>query len=67
MKTNLHLVDNDILNRDDKLAKVRMLIDNLLCGFRKIPMLENLCVDEQMVPFKGASSLKLYIAKKPHK
>ena len=67
IKANLHLVDNDTLNRDDKLAKVWMLIDHLRCEFRKITMLENLCVDEQMVPFKGASSLKQYIPKKPRK
>ena len=41
IKANLHLVDKDTLNRDDKTAKVRMLIDHLRCEFRKIP-LENL-------------------------
>ena len=30
-------------------------------------MIEELSIDEQMVPFKGISSLKLYIPKKPYK
>ena len=30
-------------------------------------MNQMLCVDEQMIPFKGASSLKQYLPNKPHK
>ena len=30
-------------------------------------MIEELSIDEQMVPFKGISSLKQYIPKKPYK
>ena len=30
-------------------------------------MLEHLCIDEQIIPFKGHSSLKQYVPKKPHK
>ena len=67
IKSNLHLVDNDNLNKNDKLAKVRLLIDHLQKAFREIPKEENLSIDEQMVPFKGASSLKQYIPKKPTK
>ena len=67
IKSNLHLVDNDNLNKDDKLGKVRLLIDHLQKAFREIPKEENLSIDEQMVPFKGASSLKQYIPKKPTK
>ena len=67
IKANLHLVDNANLNANDKLAKVRLLIDHLQKAFREIPKEEHLCVDEQMVPFKGASSLKQYIPKKPTK
>ena len=28
---------------------------------------QKLCIDEQMVPFKGASSIKQYIPSKPNK
>ena len=44
-----------------------MLVDHLRQEFQKIPMLEFLSVDKQMVPFKGASSMKQYVPKKPHK
>ena len=51
----------------DKLFKVRPLLDHLRAKFNSIPMDQMLCIDEQMIPFKGASSLKQYIPKKPHK
>ncbi|XP_047500267.1 piggyBac transposable element-derived protein 3-like [Penaeus chinensis] len=52
---------------NDKLSKVRPLLEHLRSKFKEIPMTEYLCVDEQMVPFKGNSSMKQYIPKKPHK
>ncbi|KAG1681437.1 Chimeric ERCC6-PGBD3 protein [Nymphon striatum] len=51
----------------DKLFKVRPLIESLQKKFQLIPCPQNLCVDEQKVPFKGRSSLKQYDLKKPHK
>ena len=35
--------------------------------FQKLPRTEHLSIDEQLVPFKGASSLRQYIANKPKK
>ena len=67
IKSNLYLVDNTTLDSNDKLSKVKLLVDYLRQEFKKIPMEEYLSIDEQMVPFKGASSLKQYIPKKPHK
>ncbi|KAF2354490.1 PiggyBac transposable element-derived protein [Trinorchestia longiramus] len=67
IKSNLHFVDNSSLNSSDELAKVRLLVDHLKEKFKQIPMEENLCVDEQIVPFKGKSSLEQYISKKPNK
>ncbi|KAJ8369987.1 hypothetical protein SKAU_G00100150 [Synaphobranchus kaupii] len=49
----------------DKLFKVRPLLNFLNDSFSSIPMDEMLCVDEQMVPFKGRSQLKQYIPMKP--
>ena len=40
-------------------------MDHLRKKIQEISMLENLCVDEQMVPFKGVSSMKQYIPSKP--
>lgn len=49
----------------DKLFKVRPLLTALQESFNRIPMDEHLCVDEQIVPFKGKSQLKQYIPMKP--
>lgn len=67
IKASIHLVDNSNLDSTDKLVKVRLLVDHLRNKFQKIPMEEHLSVDEQIVPFKGVSSLKQYIPKKPNK
>nr|XP_027235887.1 piggyBac transposable element-derived protein 3-like [Penaeus vannamei] len=67
IKMNLHLTDNSQIDPNDKLSKIRPLLEHLRSKFKEIPMTEYLCVDEQMVPFKGNSSLKQYIPKKPHK
>ena len=67
IKSNFHLVNN--LNKDpkDKLFKIRPLIEYLKKKFKETKMIEELSIDEQMVPFKGISSLKQYVPKKPHK
>ena len=67
IKSNLHLVDNTVIDSNDKLGKIRPLVDHLRKEFQAIPMKEHLSVDEQMVPFKGASSMKQYLPKKPQK
>lgn len=67
IKMKLHLVDNSQLNANDKVCKVKPLLDHLRAKFKEIPMTEYLSVDEQMVPYKGSSSLKQYIPNKPHK
>lgn len=72
IKSNLHCVDNTLMrpindpNRD-KLFKIRPIIDSFLDKFRALPKDEYLCVDEQIVPYKGKSSLKMYNPKKPKK
>lgn len=49
----------------DRLFKIRPLLTALKRNFNGVPMHEMLCVDEQIVPFKGKSSLKQYNPKKP--
>ncbi|KAM4623623.1 piggyBac transposable element-derived protein 2-like [Polymixia lowei] len=66
IKRYLHFADNNnFVPGGDKLFKVRPLLSFLNNSFRSIPMDEMLCVDEQMVPFKGKSLLKQYIPMKP--
>ena len=57
-------MDNE--NRD-RLFKIRPLIGFLSPKFKQIPQQQTLCVDEQMVSFKGRSALKQYLPQKPHK
>ncbi|KAJ8349477.1 hypothetical protein SKAU_G00246070 [Synaphobranchus kaupii] len=66
IKRHLHFADNNNqVPGGDKLFKVRPLLNFLNDSFSSIPMDEMLCVDEQMVPFKGRSQLKQYIPMKP--
>ncbi|XP_043486380.1 piggyBac transposable element-derived protein 3-like [Polistes fuscatus] len=51
----------------DKLQKIRPILDKLVKNFNRIPMSEHVCVDEQIIPFKGRHSLKNYMPKKPKK
>ena len=51
----------------DRLFKVRPLLDHLQEKYNSITMPQTLCIDEQMIPFKGKSTLKQYIPSKPHK
>lgn len=72
IKASLHFNDNtNIPSADDpsrdRLFKIRPIIDYLLPKFQCLPQDQTLCIDEQMVPFKGKSGLKQYIPKKPHK
>ena len=57
IKNLLHC--NDKLSRSkncgDKLYKIRPVVDHLKNSFSNIVLSENLCIDEQMVPFKGKS------------
>lgn len=63
IKSNIHCNDNtNFFNpRDsnrDRLFKVRPLIDFLKEKLREIP--KYICVDEQINPYKGRSTLKQY-------
>lgn len=70
---NLHLNDNSIMpNRGDpnfdKLYKVRPLLDHLSAKFSSLYKPGKYqSVDESMIRFKGRSSLKQYMPKKPIK
>ena len=72
LKKNLHFVNNETVpQRDepakDKLFKIRPLFEMLRQNCLKVPPEENNSVDEQIIPFKGRSSLRRYLPKKPEK
>lgn len=52
---------------DDKLHRIRPLLEVFYKKFYAIPKDENVCVDEMMVPFKGKTMLRQYMPKKPIK
>lgn len=65
----LHFNDNNNMaaSNRDKLFKIRPIVDSLLQKFQAIPQDQMLFIGEQIVPFKGRSSLKQYMPKKPHR
>lgn len=67
IKSKLHFNDNTQHNNEDKLFKIRPFIDAIVNNFKATPMTEKLCVDEQMIPFKGRHQLKVYLKSKPKK
>ena len=68
IKTNIHLNDNSTSDQTtDKLFKLWPFIDSLSNNLQKIPIYEKVCVDEQIIPFKGRHSLKVYVKNKPKK
>ena len=69
IKSNLHCNDNLKCspNCEDKLYKLRPLIDHFRKKISQITPSEKLCIDEKMVPLKGKSHLKQYNPQKPKK
>ncbi|XP_063878299.1 piggyBac transposable element-derived protein 2-like isoform X1 [Scylla paramamosain] len=72
IKKYIHFNDNSNMpaptdETRDKLFKIRPIVDKLLHKFQAIPQQQMLCIDEQIVPFKGRSGLKQYNPKKPNK
>ena len=66
IKRNLHLADNGAVNKNDKLYKVREYIDKLNLNFMKFGCFAyKLSIDEQMVPYFGRHSCKMYMKGKP--
>lgn len=49
----------------DKLYKVRPIIDSVRQRCLQLELEENLCIDEQIIPFRGKLSIKQYIKGKP--
>jgi len=72
IKRFVHFNNNDHMlppehQKFDKLFKVRPLSDHLRKKYNDTPMSQMLCIDEQMIPFKGNTALKQYLPSKPHK
>ena len=68
IKRYLHLADNNNLVKDDELAKIRKCLDLLNRNFTQFGVFsQNLSIDEQMVPYYGHFSTKMFMRNKPTK
>ncbi|XP_070389530.1 piggyBac transposable element-derived protein 3-like [Dermacentor albipictus] len=66
LRNNLHIVDVNHPDSTDRLWKVRPLLDVFQSKCKSLVAEERLCIDEQMVPFKGRLDIKQYVKGKPH-
>lgn len=67
LRNCLHIVDvNGDHNANDRLWKVRPLLNSFQERCRQLPLEEHLCVDEQIIPFKGKLDVKQYVKGKPN-
>lgn len=66
IKQNLHLSDNNLLDKNDKYAKIRPFFDVINKKRLQFGIFAfNLSIDEQMVPYFGRHSCKMFIKGKP--
>ncbi|KAG5867349.1 hypothetical protein JTB14_038395 [Gonioctena quinquepunctata] len=64
----LHFGDNDNPNQNDKLFKIRLILDHLRqCFTNSFEPFQNVCIDESLMLFKGRISFKQYIPSKRHR
>lgn len=62
----LHVVDNDQIDKSDRLAKIRPLLDKLNDLFMiYAPIEKDLSIDESMIPYFGRHGCKQFIRNKP--
>ncbi|XP_037518745.1 piggyBac transposable element-derived protein 3-like isoform X2 [Rhipicephalus sanguineus] len=70
LRSNLKVV-NDLEfkeedKKNDRLWKVRPILNEVQAGCRKLPRPPYVCIDEQIIPFTGVTTLKQYVPGKPH-
>lgn len=66
IKSNIHFADNNSLNKEDKFSKIRPLLILVNQSLQQFGLFsKELCIDEQMIPFYGRHSCKMFIKSKP--
>lgn len=67
LRNYLHFVDeNSNVDKQDKLWKVRPLLDTVRKACLEIPKSNHLSIDEQMIPFSGKCVARQYVPSKPN-
>lgn len=68
IRTNFHVIDNEKIpkNNNDKFVKVRPLYDIMKKKCNLLNIERNICIDEQIIPFKGQLSVKQFSRGKPY-
>jgi len=68
LRSNWHFSNNleKPADNNDTFYKVRPLFDSIRQRCQSLEVEEEICVDEQMVPFTGTLNVKQYIKGKPH-
>ncbi|KAH6937359.1 hypothetical protein HPB50_027000 [Hyalomma asiaticum] len=66
LRNTLHIVDANKPDINDRLWKVRPLLKNCQARCHDLEVEEHLCIDAQIVPFKGRLDLNQRVKGKPH-
>lgn len=66
LRNNLHLAIDKPDGNEDRLWKVRPIVNCMKSRSRDLQLEENLCIDEQIIPFRGNLNIKQYIKNKPN-
>lgn len=68
LRQALHLEDvTQPRQNQDRIWKVRRIYDFIRRRIQELPLETHLCVDEQIIPFKGRINIKQYMKNKPKK
>ena len=68
LRSTVHIVNvQEKPQNNDRFWKIRPFYDNIRRRCLALPLESNLCVDEQMVPFKGHINVRQYMKDKPCK
>ncbi|KAH7958108.1 hypothetical protein HPB51_027908 [Rhipicephalus microplus] len=65
-KVVIDLVFTEQDQKNDRLWKVRPILNEVQAACRKLPRPPSVCFDEQIIPFTGVTTLKQYVPGKLH-